>query len=238
MSKVLALLMSFLLACVPIPPVAASEAVAPPPAPKVKASDAYDGIYQFRLWGSIGKGSGMRFLQAFVKAQAEEPDIIVVELNTTGGDVDEGFQIAKAIEDSAVPVICIVDYEALSMGFYILQSCPRRLMTTRSRLMVHDPGLMLPAQRLTPADAKAYLAQLESLRVGMNHHWSKHLKMDLKTFERKMRAKGDWYMTAAQAKELGAVDDTIDSSKTFVEGLKRAHRLRKALANPTPLPQP
>lgn len=234
MSKFLPLLLA-LLCCAP--PAAAQD---PDPETKLEVpSEAYDGVAHIKFVGSVGANDGKRIVQAFVEAQEEKPEIIVFEMNTTGGNVDEGFLISKAIEESTVPVICVVDGEALSMGFYILQSCPRRVMTNRSRLMVHDAGLVLPGgTRLTPALARNYLRQLDSLVEGMDQHWGKRLKMDLKKFKQTMAAKGDWWMTAKQAEEIGAIDTRIDSSRSFVEGLKRAHRIRKALESPTPFPLP
>src|SRR6266404_5019680 len=64
---------------------------------------------------------------------------VVLELNTDGGNVNAGYEFARAIESSKAPVACVVDGSARSMGFFILQACRVRLATPRSILMVHEP---------------------------------------------------------------------------------------------------
>ena len=74
------------------------------------------------------------------EAQAQDGlEAVVIELNSDGGSVTDGFRLAREIEKSRVPVICVVEGSAASEGFYLLQSCTERYMTKRSMLMIHYP---------------------------------------------------------------------------------------------------
>jgi ATP-dependent protease ClpP protease subunit len=75
-----------------------------------------------------------------INAEPDRFPAVLFEINSPGGSV-AGFRIAKALEDSEVPVVCVVDGLAASMAFYILQSCDTRLMTGHSLLMAHEPSM-------------------------------------------------------------------------------------------------
>lgn len=225
MSKLLLLLA--LLACSPVQ-AAEPEAAAQP-------VDHSAEVYHLRFSADVATESVAHATKSIEEANEEHWGILLIELNTEGGEVDSGFELAKAIENSEVPVVCVVDGQTDSMGFYIFQSCPVRLMTKRSRLMVHDAHYMLTGVALTPATAEAYVRKLRVLRKSMNAHWSAKLKITPQVFEARMRANGDWWMNWDEAKEIGAIDDTVSSTKSLFNGLSAAQKLR---AKPAPAPAP
>jgi ATP-dependent protease ClpP protease subunit len=144
------------------------------------------------------------------------PEVVVVELNTTGGSVDSGFDMTKVIESLGVPTICLVDGEALSEGIYILQGCDVRLMTARSTLMVHEPyvEMRVDTSHLGPAILR---------QKALNHAWTQHVarrwkKMTPKQLREKI-ALGDWYINSEEALNLGAVDGVLDSTRQLQDTL-------------------
>lgn len=135
---------------------------------------------------------------------------ILMEINSSGGDIDAGFELAKAIENSPVPIVCVVDGEADSMAFYILQSCHMRLMTTRSTLLIHKPSTVFNNCPVRGNDEfYAQLAnRLHKWSQAMTQHYANHMKVSAKFIARKIRYH-DWVLNADEALKVGAVDGTI-----------------------------
>lgn len=137
---------------------------------------------------------------------------IVLEINSDGGDVDAGFLLARAIENSSAPVVCIVDGEAMSMAFYILQSCDSRLMTFRSALMTHEVRLAGETPRLR--SAATIQNELSAVRVfsrAFAEHVSRRMKMTYSEYNAHVRNGQDWYLNHEQAVKSNAVDKVVSS---------------------------
>lgn len=135
-----------------------------------------------------------------------KPDLIVLEIDSPGGEVDVGFELAKAIEDSKIPVICAVDGEAASMAFFILQSCAVRVATPRSKLMIHGVTIVAPVtQQNLPGLAKL----IEVYNEMLIQHIVPRMKLPEAEIRKKMD-EGDWWMTAAEGVEFGALDGLIE----------------------------
>lgn len=143
--------------------------------------------------------------------QLKSAEAIIIEINSDGGSVDEGFKLARAIEQSPVPVICIVDGTAASEAFFLLQSCHTRLMTARSRLMAHEPMLLLPAQtRVTRTLLEMMRKDQATAASAWTAHAGRRLTIPLKEFRQRIRH-SDWWMTVDVAKKIGAIDGEVGS---------------------------
>lgn len=133
---------------------------------------------------------------------------IILEINSPGGYVDAGFKLAREIETSPIPVVCVVDGEAMSMAFYILQSCDTRIMTARSQLMLHrpksNPGL------IDEDDALATYDQLHHESEAALQHYATHMHMPI-DYIRKQILRRDWYLSPSEALGVGAVDRVVPS---------------------------
>lgn len=145
---------------------------------------------------------------------------VVIEFNTPGGSVDAGFKLAKAIEDSPIPVHCVVDGMAASMGFYLLQSCSTRTMTSRSTLMAHEPAI---------GTAKFYGQQVrwqniaELLRTtasAANHHLCHRMAISFEDFSKRIDGGREWWFTSEEALKWKAVDVVISDVPTMLQELR------------------
>lgn len=137
----------------------------------------------------------------------KKPEVMVVELHTEGGSVDEGFGMTKLIEGLPVPTVCLVDGDALSEGIYILQACDIRLMTRRSTLMAHEPYIEM---RVDGPHMEGALKR----QAAINHAWTQHVARRWKITPKRLReiiAAGDWYINSEEALNLGAVDGLVNS---------------------------
>jgi len=145
-------------------------------------------------------------IEAVNKANAEGASRIVIEWNTPGGDVFAGMRLAKVLENSQVPTVCVVDGMSASMGFYLLQSCQTRIMTHRSLLMAHGPAAGAAGKTSDVGDMAALLARLQHAMV---RHMCKRMNVTPEEFEAQIDRR-DWWMTDDEALSYGAVDRLVD----------------------------
>lgn len=148
--------------------------------------------------------------------------VFVIEFNTPGGYVSHGFRLTKAIEASRVPVICVVDGTAASMGFYLLQSCGVRVMTFRSVLMAHEPALSASNFGGTKGAWKDIYERLRVLSNAMNHHMSRRLNISYAEFSARVNDK-DWWMDAEEAWKVRAIDGLVHSVDELMRAIKAGH---------------
>src|SRR5882724_8643548 len=100
--KLKALLATILLACT------AADGRTPPPSNHIRVS------------GEINDGSVKEATDAMEAAIKGGAKYLLIEIDSGGGGIDAGFVLAKAIETSPVPVVCVADVNAMSMAFVIL----------------------------------------------------------------------------------------------------------------------
>lgn len=133
---------------------------------------------------------------------AVKPPAVVLHIDSPGGEYDAGFRLAKAIEDAPVPVICIVDGDAASMAFFVLQSCDSRIATPRSTLMIHETALIGKIRR---QDVGSLVRSMEVKNAALAQQCTKKAKISVTEFLAKI-GQGDWWMTPQEALTLGFLD--------------------------------
>ncbi len=142
----------------------------------------------------------------------------IIEIDNTGGDVDLGFALAKAIERARIPVHCVVDGNAQSMAYFILQSCTTRSMTRRSFLMIHNPALKFgEGTRMNSRDTSEYTDKLVALQNAMIEQYIRKMKMTKREMQDKL-AIHNWYLGWEEALKMGAVDHvyfSVDEALTM-----------------------
>lgn len=143
----------------------------------------------------------------------QKDDLIIVEINTPGGEVMAGFDMARAIERSKPPVACVVDGMAASMGLYILQSCDIRVMTTRSLLMGHQPATQGGGQ---PDDFEGGKEILTALNHSMAAHIVHKMKITRDEYEARIAHGHMWWMPSDEALSIGAIDLEVESVDLFI----------------------
>lgn len=144
---------------------------------------------------------------------------VIIEWNTPGGEVDSGFKLAKEIEDLKIPVICIVDGEAASMGMYLLQSCPVRMMTKRSTLMIHEAAM---SGNVHGHEVK-WRSIAESLRVSnkaIAEHLSKRMFVSAAEISARIVGGLQWWLSWDEAIQFGAVDQVVEDVKSVTESYR------------------
>jgi ATP-dependent protease ClpP protease subunit len=132
-----------------------------------------------------------------------------LRINSDGGGVVAGWDLVQAIEGYGSPVTCVVDTRAQSMGFYILQTCDKRLMTSRSFLMAHEPQTQVRGNANTLRD---YADKLDAMHEGFINQCLTRMKVSREEFIAKTRDRV-WNMGFAEAKKVNAIDGEISPKK-------------------------
>jgi ATP-dependent protease ClpP protease subunit len=148
------------------------------------------------------------FLFTLETRKQEFQNRVLIQINSPGGYVDDGIRLAKYLENYPVPTICIVDGNAASMGFYILQSCTQRYMTKRSSLMVHNPEPVVAEAK----DDPKYNKMLKIISDTMLEHEAHRLTIGVGEL-REILSKGDYYLNWQEALRIGAVDNVVESEQ-------------------------
>lgn len=133
---------------------------------------------------------------------------IVVRINSYGGSIHWGMELIQAMEGLNTKTICIVDWKAMSMGAYLLESgaCDVRLMTKRSVILFHEP-LVNQAQG-NAHELQGIIDQLKALTESLVTTASERLGMSEDDFRAKIDNKA-WTMSYREALDSGVVDGII-----------------------------
>lgn len=169
--------------------------------------------------------SGLIKSLAIISAQSNVM-AVVLEINSPGGDVEWGFRLAKAIERTPQPVICVVDGMAASMAFYILQSCTTRVMTERSVLMAHEPwsaAIVMGQEKDWEKVATNTVATLKALGRAICRHMARRMNISYDGFLAMVADGREWWMDMTEASKYGAVDEVFVSVDRVVEVLGGGH---------------
>jgi ATP-dependent protease ClpP protease subunit len=134
---------------------------------------------------------------------------VLIRINSPGGQVDAGLELAKAIATAhrrGVKVVCEVENFAASMAANLFQVCPIRRMRADARLLFHEP-VILP---LLPANVhrlREYLAELDAANALLAALVLPRVCVCLNYFEA-VRDR-NWVLTADEAKQYCLVDEVI-----------------------------
>lgn len=159
--------------------------------------------------GPITESNARVFVRRVEHSKAHE---IHVRINTPGGDLDAAREMSRALEkaSTSAAVRCTVDGQALSAGFYILQSCAMRSITARSILMAHEPWFRGGTTPLTRDVIKGFDSEAAAEARAYAEHCAARMKIGVDTFLRWIRGR-DWWLTPKDAIEYGAADEILPS---------------------------
>jgi ATP-dependent protease ClpP protease subunit len=117
-------------------------------------------------------------------------------------------------------VVCVVDGKAMSMAFYILQTCDVRLMTKRSYLMVHQP-IAQGIEDSQPVPLENRLRRLQAIDNAMMQQYVKRMKISAKELRARIDGGREYYLNSDDAVKAGAVDGVVESVEVTRHNLMR-----------------
>jgi len=171
--------------------------------------------------GDIGPEAVRIFAQLVDEVQAKDVDYLIIDISSPGGDVEAGYTISKMIEMSPANIVCVVDGEADSMAFFILQSCDQRYMTKRSVLMIHNPAFQVHPNEPEYPDYYNNKADFANASAdALLEHESSKLKISKTELASHIQGSRQWWLNWKKADEIGAVDGTVKSVQDVAKDLR------------------
>ncbi len=139
--------------------------------------------------------------------ESEDPDKdIYFYINSPGGLVSAGLAIYDTMQYIRPPVCTVCMGQAASMGALILAAGEKgkRHALPHSRILIHQP---LGGFQGQATDIGIQAKEILRLKNELNSLLSKHTSQPFERIE--VDTERDYYMTGAQAKEYGIIDEVI-----------------------------
>jgi ATP-dependent Clp protease protease subunit len=177
-----------------------------------RAYDIYSRLLKDRIifLGSIINDDISNLIVAqllFLESEDPEKDIHFY-INSTGGLVTAGLAIYDTMQYIKPPVSTLCLGQAASMAALLLAAGEpgKRFSLPHARILIHQPLGGFQGQA-TDVDIQA--REILRLRKELNQILAQHTKQPLDRVHRDTER--DFYMSGAQAKEYGLVDEVISS---------------------------
>lgn len=154
------------------------------------------------------------------EAEEAKSDAVIFEINTYGGSIDAGFLLSRAMEESPLKVICVVDKDAASMGMYLLQSCDTRIMTKRSSLMIHEAAIGTGRFYGHEVSWRNISDRLAAINRAMVEHLCRKMTVKPEEMLNKIRGGAQWWITWDEALKIHAVDYVVDSVRQVTDSYR------------------
>ncbi|EJL22272.1 nodulation protein NfeD [Brevibacillus sp. BC25] len=180
--------------------------------------------YQKAVWipvdSTIERGLESFLHRAFADAQEQQADLVILHINTPGGEVNAADQIGQLIRQAPMHVIAYIDNQAFSAGTYIALNANEIIMT---------PGSSMGAA--TPIDLAGNAADIKFISG-----WSNKMRaaaelnnrnpdvaramVEIDTEFPGLKPKGTVLsLDAQQAKRLGYADDVVSNKEELLKKL-------------------
>lgn len=130
-----------------------------------------------------------------------------LRINSHGGSVEAGFDLIQTFDHYRKPLICVVDTKAWSMGMSVLEGCPKRLMTRRSSLMMHE--VLVQGMNGNQHDMIDAASTTRVLTESLIQLAASRLKLSANDIRTKVTGK-QWWIDADEALDVGAIDGFVE----------------------------
>ena len=176
-----------------------------------RAYDIYSRLLKERiifLVGPVNDNVATLVTAQLLYLESENPKKeISFYINSPGGLVTSGLGIYDTMQyiKPSVSTLCIG--QASSMGSFLLAAGEKgkRFSLPNSRIMVHQPSAGYEGQA---TDIEIHAKEILSLKERLNKIYSKHTKKSVD--EVKKALERDKFMTPAEAKAFGLIDEVVE----------------------------
>ena len=165
--------------------------------------------------GPVEDGMASLICAQLLFLESENPKKeISMYINSPGGVVTSGLAIYDTMQYIRSPIATLVMGQACSMGSLLLAAGEKglRAATPNSRVMVHQPsgGFRGPA-----SDIERHAEDMLATKKRLNEIYVKHTGQSYDLIEKTLDR--DHFMTAAEAKEFGLIDNVLEKRAVGTE---------------------
>ncbi|HEY9103020.1 ATP-dependent Clp endopeptidase proteolytic subunit ClpP [Chitinimonas sp.] len=181
-----------------------------------RAYDIYSRLLKERvifLVGPVNDATANLVVAQMLFLESENPDKdISLYINSPGGSISAGMSIYDTMQFIKPDVSTLCVGMAASMGAFLLQAGAKgkRFALPNSTVMIHQP---LGGFQGQATDIEIHAKYILSLRERLNKLMAEHTGRSLEDITRD--SDRDNFMTAAEAKEYGLVDQVITSRQAL-----------------------
>jgi ATP-dependent Clp protease protease subunit len=145
----------------------------------------------------------------FLDAEDPAKDVMLY-INSPGGEMVAGLAIYDTMQFLHCDVATVVTGQAASMASFLLGAGAKgkRYALPHANVMIHQP---LAGFRGQATDIEIHAREILRARETFNELYAKHTGQSVETIARDTER--DHFMTAAQAKEYGIIDEVLVSLK-------------------------
>ena len=145
----------------------------------------------------------------FLDSEEPEKDIMLY-INSPGGSVTAGLAIYDTMQYLHCDVATLCMGQAASMGSFLLAAGTKgkRYALPHSRVMIHQ---VLAGFEGQATDIEIHTREILNMRDRVNELLAKHTGQSVETI--KHDTERDNFMSAAQAKEYGLIDEVLVTAK-------------------------
>ena len=115
---------------------------------KISENSSTQKIFYFKIDDNISRPSQRKLNKAIEQATAQDSDILFMELNTFGGELDAADKMRMALLECPIPTIVFINKNAASAGALISIACDSIYMAPGSSIgaasVVDQTGQILP----------------------------------------------------------------------------------------------
>jgi len=188
-----------------------------------RAFDIYSRLLKERiifLTGGIGDEVSALICAQLLFLESENPNKdIAFYINSPGGVVTSGLAVYDTMQYIRPDVSTVCIGQAASMGSLLLTAGAKgkRYSLPNARIMVHQPSGGYQGQA---ADIEIQAREILALRARLNNIYVHHTGQSLDVIEQAMDR--DKYMTAAEAKDFGLIDEVVTNRPPLAEATAAA----------------
>ena len=179
-----------------------------------RSYDIYSRLLKERiifLGGEVNDVTADLMVAQLLFLEAEDPDKdIQLYINSPGGSVSAGFAIYDTMQYIKCDVSTICIGRAASMGAFLLAAGAKgkRFSLPNADIMIHQP---LGGMQGQAEDIRIHAEKIIQTRELINKILSERTGQTLKKVSKDTDR--DFFMTAAEAKKYGIIDEVIESVK-------------------------
>jgi ATP-dependent Clp protease protease subunit len=176
-----------------------------------RAYDIYSRLLRERivfLVGPVNDATANLVVAQLLFLESENPDKeIFLYINSPGGSVSAGLSIYDTMQFIKPDVSTLCMGMAASMGAFLLAAGTKgkRLALPHSRIMIHQPSGGAQGQA---TDIEIQAREILRMRETLNHILAERTGQSLDKI--KTDSERDYFMSAAEAREYGLVDQVIE----------------------------
>lgn len=152
----------------------------------------------------------------FLEAENPKKEIFLY-INSPGGIVTSGLAMYDTMQFIRPPVATLCVGQAASMGSLLLcAGAPgMRMALPNARIMVHQPSGGFQGQA---SDIERHAEDIVKMKRRLNEIYVTHTGKDYETIEKTLDR--DHFMTAAEARDFGLIDDVVEKRPEAAAGDK------------------